>query len=187
MNITVYLGANMGCDQMYILEAKDLGKWIGEKGHRLIYGGSRIGLMGVLADAVLEAGGEVIGVEPAFFLEQKMQHEGLTELIVTETLAERREKMMEMGDAFIAFPGGTGTLEEISGVISQKKLGRMDKPAALLNIEGFYNPLKEMLDKMVQEGFLDKKDLRNIYFAKNVENAVWNLEHVLPGVRRNRS
>ena len=114
-----------------------------------------------------------------------MKHDGLTQMIVTETIEERRTKMIEMGDAFIAFPGGTGTLEEISEVISQKKLGRMDKPAAILNIEGFYEPLKAMLEKMVEEGFLDKNDLRKVFFAKNVESAAWHIEHA-NGINRRR-
>ena len=185
MNITVFLGASMGGDQMYVYEVRTLGKWIGENGHRLIYGGSKIGLMGVLADTVLENGGEVIGIEPSFFLKDEMKHDGLTQMIVTETIEERRTKMIEMGDAFIAFPGGTGTLEEISEVISQKKLGRMDKPAAILNIEGFYEPLKAMLEKMVEEGFLDKNDLRKLFFAKNVESAAWHIEHA-NGINRRR-
>ena len=185
MNITVFLGANMGDDQMFLFEAKALGKWIGEKGHKLVYGGSKIGLMGVLADAVLEHNGEVIGVEPTFFLEQKMQHERLTQLIETETIEERRAKIIELGDAFIAFPGGTGTLGEIAEVISQKKLGRTEKPAVLLNIEGFYDPLKAMLSKMVEEGFLDKTDFQKVFFAKNVDSAAWHIEHSLPRQRRN--
>ena len=183
MNVTVFIGASLGGDQMYEFEAKALGKWIGENGHRLVYGGSKIGLMGVLADSVLEHGGEVIGVETAFFLEQKMQHDNLTELIVTESMAERREKMIELGDAFIAFPGGTGTLEEISDVISQKKQGRTEKPAAILNIEGFYDPLKAMLKKMVEEGFLNERDLRKVVFSKNVESAAWHLEHSVKSAR----
>lgn len=183
MNVTVFIGASLGGDQMYEFEAKALGKWIGENGHKLVYGGSKIGLMGVLADSVLEHGGEVIGVETAFFLEQKMQHDNLTELIVTESMAERREKMIELGDAFIAFPGGTGTLEEISDVISQKKQGRTEKPAAILNIEGFYDPLKAMLKKMVEEGFLNERDLRKVVFSKNVESAAWHLEHSVKSAR----
>ena len=186
MNITVYLAASMGGDQMYVDEAKTLGKWIGENGHRLIYGGSKIGLMGILADSVLEHGGEVIGIEPAFFLKNNMQHDGLTQMIVTDTIEERRTKMIEMGDAFIAFPGGTGTLEEISEVISQKKLGRTEKPAAILNIEGFYDPLRAMLEKMVEEGFLDKNDLKKVFFAKNVESAAWHIEHATGLNRRKR-
>ena len=176
-NITVFLGANMGGDQMYLMEVKALGEWIGKHGHRLIYGGSRIGLMGVIADAVMEAGGEVIGVVPEFFLQKGTEHKGLTELIKTDTMAERREKMIELGDGFIAFPGGTGTLEEISDVISQKKLGRTVKPVAILNIEGFYNSLNAMLEKMVEEGFLDRSDLNKVYFAKTVDSATWYLEY----------
>ena len=114
MNITVFLGASMGGDQMYVYEVRTLGKWIGENGHRLIYGGSKIGLMGVLADTVLENGGEVIGIEPSFFLKDEMKHDGLTQMIVTETIEERRTKMIEMGDAFIAFPGGTSWVVWIS-------------------------------------------------------------------------
>ena len=183
MNVTVFIGASLGGDQMYEFEAKALGKWIGENGHKLVYGGSKIGLMGVLADSVLEHGGEVIGVETAFFLEQKMQHDNLTELIVTESMAERREKMIELGDAFIAFPGGTGTLEEISDVKKKKKQGRTEKPAAILNIEGFYDPLKAMLKKMVEEGFLNERDLRKVVFSKNVESAAWHLEHSVKSAR----
>ncbi len=177
MNITVFLGANLGDDQMYLMEVKALGQWIGKKGHRLIYGGGRIGLMGALADAVLENGGEVTGVVPEFFLNRGTEHKGLTEMIKTATISERREKMIELGDCFIAFPGGTGTLEEISDVISQKKLGRTVKPVALLNIEGFYKPLQAMLEKMVEEGFLDRTDLNKVYFANTVESAEWYLEY----------
>ncbi len=166
----------MGEDQMYMMEVQDLGRWIAKNGHRLIYGGSRIGLMGALADAVLEAGGEVIGIVPDFFLQQHTEHQGLTDLITTETMAERRDKMIEMGDAFIAFPGGTGTLEEISEVISRKHLGRTDKPVSLLNIEGFYSPLRSMLEKMVEEGFLDRSDLNKVYFANTVDASTWYLQ-----------
>lgn len=177
MNITVYLGASIGTDEVYQYETKELGKWIGENSHCLIYGGSRVGLMGVLADACLKAGGEVIGVEPGFFLEDELQHEGITQLIVTETMAERRAKMIEMGDAFIAFPGGTGTLEEISEVISLNKLGQLNKPVVILNIEDYYSPLQIMFKNMVEEGFLDQKEFDRIHFSRSVEDAGWWVEH----------
>jgi len=177
MNITVYLGASNSTDKMYKKEAEALGTWIGKTGNRLIYGGSRVGLMGVLADACLKAGGEVIGVEPSFFIEDELQHEGITQLIVTETMNERRTKMIELGDAFIAFPGGTGTLEELAEVMSLKKLGHITKPLVILNIEGFYDPLAAMLDKMVAEGFLDRRELDKFFFAKNVESAAWHIRH----------
>ena len=178
MNITVYLGASMGTDEMYSTEAAALGEWIGKSGHRLIYGGSREGLMGVLADAVLKAGGEVIGVEPAFFIENEIQHDSITRLIVTDTMAERRAKMIELGDAFIAFPGGTGTLEEITEVISLNKLGHIDKPAVLLSLEDYFAPLEAMYSKMVEEGFLERKHFKKIHFVRSVKGAAARLEEI---------
>ena len=117
MNITVYLGANAGNDPALAEAVRELGSWIGANGHRLVYGGSRSGLMGQLAQSALDAGGTVTGVEPQFFVQQELQHDGLTELIVTKDMTERKTKMIELGDAFIAFPGGTGTLEEISEIM----------------------------------------------------------------------
>ena len=114
MNITVYLGANEGNDPCLRKAVEQLGAWIGNSGNVLVYGGSKSGLMGAIADSVLKAGGEVIGVETKFFVENEFQHDGLTKLIVTEDMTERKNKMIELGEAFIAFPGGTGTLEEIS-------------------------------------------------------------------------
>lgn len=169
MNITVYLGSAMGSRDLYRQEAVRLGTWIGMSGHRLIYGGSRIGLMGVLAEAVLQAGGEVIGVEPGFFVDSCLQHDGITQLIVTETMAERKTRMIALGDAYIAFPGGTGTLEEIAEVISQVRLGRNAKPCILYNLRGYYDPLRRMLERMVSEEFLDTESLGRISFAGSVE------------------
>ena len=170
MNITVYLGSARGKDPKYAQEVIKLGTWIGRAGHRLIYGGSRIGLMGELAEAVLQAGGEVIGIEPGFFVETCLQHDGITELIVTETMAERKAKLIEMGDAFIAFPGGTGTLEEIAEVMSQVRLGHNDKPCMVLNIYRYYEPLKELLDHMVEEGFLDQESRDKFLFPEYIES-----------------
>ena len=170
MNITVYLGSARGKDPKYAQEVIKLGTWIGRAGHRLIYGGSRIGLMGELAEAVLQAGGEVIGIEPGFFVETCLQHDGITELIVTETMAERKAKLIEMGDAFIAFPGGTGTLEEIAEVMSQVRLGHNDKPCMILNIDRYYVPLKELLDHMVDEGFLDQESRDKFLFPEDIES-----------------
>ena len=106
MNITVYLGANLGTDPALPQAVQQLGRWIGESGNALVYGGSKSGLMGLLADSVLAAGGRVTGVEPKCFLDAELQHEGLTELIVTEDIPARKTRMIELGDAFIAFPGG---------------------------------------------------------------------------------
>ena len=112
MNITVYLGASEGVDPALKTAARELGAWIGKSGHALVYGGSKCGLMGELAESVLEAGGEVTGVEPRFFIDEGFAYDAITRLIVTRDMSERKAKMIELGDAFIAFPGGTGTLEE---------------------------------------------------------------------------
>lgn len=169
MNITVYLGSAMGNDDIYRREAVRLGTWIGKAGHRLIYGGSRIGLMGELAEAVLQAGGEVIGVEPKFFVDSCLQHDGITQLRVTQTMAERKTEMIALGNAYIAFPGGTGTLEEIAEVMSQVRLGHNTNPCILYNLRGYYAPLRQMLERMVAADFLDAESLEKISFAESVE------------------
>ena len=145
MNITVYLGANLGTDPALPQAVQQLGRWIGESGNALVYGGSKSGLMGLLADSVLAAGGRVTGVEPKCFLDAELQHEGLTELIVTEDISARKTKMIELGDAFIAFPGGTGTLEEITEVISKLSLGQLNAPCILYDLDDYYAGLKALL------------------------------------------
>ena len=168
MKITVYLGANEGNDPSLKEAVKELGAWIGENGHTLVYGGSKTGLMGELAGSVLEAGGSVIGVEPQMFIEQDFQYEGLTELIVTKDIFERKVKMMELGEAFIAFPGGTGTLEEIAEVMSQVSLKQMDAPCMVYNLNGYYDSMKELLEHMIQMGLSSKERQQGIYFAESL-------------------
>ena len=166
MNIVVYLGARPGKNPLFREKARELGAWIAGQGHRLVYGGSAIGLMGELADAVLSAGGEVTGVEPRFFVDAVLQHQGVQDLIVVETMQERKQKMISLGDAFIAFPGGTGTLEEISEIISMTCLGLTDKPCIIYNINGYYNILADYLDQMVAEGFMTPENRGKIFFAE---------------------
>lgn len=170
MNIAVYLGSGEGKREIFRQAAQELGAWIGRNGHVLIYGGSDMGLMGVLANAVLAEQGKVIGVEPRFFVEEKVQHSGITELIVTETMAERKQKMMELADAFVAFPGGIGTLEEIAEVMTLSKLGRITKPFCFLNIDGYYEPFRNFLTHMAQEGFWENEWANAVCFAKTVDD-----------------
>ena len=165
MKITVYLGASEGNETA----VQELGRWIGQSGNALVYGGSRSGLMGLLADSVLAAGGQVTGVEPRFFVEQELQHNGLTELIVTENMAQRKAKMIELGDAFIAFPGGTGTLEEIAEVMSKVSLGQLDAPCILYDLNGYYDSLKALLAKMIEKGLSTPQRQQGIRFAANLE------------------
>ena len=149
MNITVYLGANEGNDPALKQAVEELGRWIGESGNALVYGGSRSGLMGRLAHSVLTAGGEVTGVEPQFFIDSEVQYDGLTRLIVTQDMTERKTRMIELGDAFIAFPGGTGTLED--------------------DLDGYYAGLKALLAHMVEMGLSSPERQSGIYFVKNLD------------------
>ena len=168
MNITVYLGANEGSDPALKQAVEELGRWIGESGNALVYGGSRSGLMGRLAHSVLTAGGEVTGVEPQFFIDSEVQYDGLTRLIVTQDMTERKTRMIELGDAFIAFPGGTGTLEEITEVISKLSLEQLDAPCILYDLNGYYQPLHQLLQQMITMGLSTPARQRNIAFAADL-------------------
>ena len=153
MNITVYLGANEGNDPALHKAVTELGAWIGQSGNTLVYGGSKSGLMGALADSVVE---------------KELQHDGLTQLIVTKDMSERKNKMIELGDAFIAFPGGTGTLEEITEVMSKVSLKQLDAPCILYNLNGYYNSLKELLNHMIEKGLSDQERQKGIFFADDL-------------------
>lgn len=169
MNITVYLGANEGNNPALKQAVRELGTWIGESGNDLIYGGSKVGLMGIIAESVLRAGGKVTGVEPQFFMEKELQYDAVTHLIVTETMAERKTKMIELGDAFVAMPGGTGTLEEISEVMSLLALDRLEAPCILYNLHGYYDSLQQLLERMIAADLSNEYRQRNIYFVKNLD------------------
>ncbi|MDD6090848.1 MAG: TIGR00730 family Rossman fold protein [Clostridiales bacterium] len=165
MNITVYLGSNEGNDPSLKKAVRELGTWIGASGNALIYGGSKSGLMGELAESVLMAGGEVTGVEPRFFIDEGYEYDAITRLIVTQDMPERKAKMIELGDAFIAFPGGTGTLEEISEVMSLVSLKKLSAPCILYNLNGYYDSLKALLQHMIEMGLSSEDKQRGIYFA----------------------
>lgn len=168
MHITVYLGASCGTDPRLAQAVRALGAWIGAAGHTLVYGGSKTGLMGLLAQSALEQGGSVIGVEPECFMAQDLQYDGLTQLIVTRSMAERKAKMIQLGDAFIAFPGGTGTLEEITEVMSQVSLGQLSAPCILYDLDGYYCHLKALLDHMISAGLSSPERQQGIHFARSL-------------------
>lgn len=169
MNITVYCGASMGNNDKYRKAAETVGNWIAEKGYTLVYGGGSTGLMGVIADTVLGQDGRVIGVRPDFLSKLEPTHSGLTEFIRVETMTERKKIMIENGDAYIALPGGLGTLEEISEVVSWSMIGRNSNPCVFFNLDGFYDDLKEQYDTMVSSGFLSDKYEGNVLFSESVE------------------
>ena len=168
MNITVYLGAFGGSDPAFAAAVDELGAWIGKNGHSLVYGGSETGLMGRLALSALAAGAEVTGVEPRFFVEQEVQCDQLTRLIVTEDMPQRKAKMIELGQAFIAMPGGTGTLEEISEVMSLVSLKKLNAPCILYNLDGYYDSLKALLSRMIAAGLSTPERQKGIYFARSL-------------------
>ena len=168
MNITVYLGANEGKDATLKMAVRELGTWIGESGNRLIYGGSKTGLLGELAESVVQAGGAGIGVEPQFFIDMEYQYDEITELIVTKDMTERKTKMIELGDVFIAFPGGTGTLEEIAEVMSKVSLKHLTAPCILYNLNDYYDGLQTLLRHMTEMGLSSPERQEGIYFAKDL-------------------
>lgn len=149
----VYCGSRMGTEPVYAAAAQ-VGDWIGRRGWRLVYGGGKVGLMGVAADATLAAGGTVLGVIPQNLLDREVGHSGLTELRVVATMHERKTLMFDHADAFIALPGGIGTFEELFEIWTWHQLGVHSKPFGLLNTGGYYDPLITMLDRMVRQGFL---------------------------------
>lgn len=169
MNITVYLGALKGNDESLEKAVKELGTFIGKSGNTLIYGGSKSGLMGLIAESTLNSGGKAIGVEPQFFIDKELQYDGLTQLIITDDMSERKTIMIELGDAFIAFPGGTGTLEEISEVMSKVSLKQLNAPCILYNLNGYYDSLKNLLNNMIKMELSTKERQEGIYFANNLD------------------
>ncbi len=172
MNITVYLGATPGNDPVLTDAVRELGAWIGSHGHTLVYGGSKCGLMGELAQSVLKTGGRVIGVEPQFFVDAGFVYDAIDELIVTKDMSERKAKMIELGDAFIAFPGGTGTLEEIAEIMSKVALGHLDAPCILYDLNGYYTGMRILLQEMLEKELCTPEKQRGIRFAKNLEEIV---------------
>ena len=165
MNISVYCGASLGNNEIYVEAAKSLGKWIANNGHTLIYGGGKAGLMGVIADEVLLHNGEVIGIIPTFLADRELSHPNLTRLEIVNTMSERKNRMIDLGDCYIALPGGPGTLEEISEVISWARIGQHQNPCILLNIGGYYDKLRAFFEDMVDNGFLTKADKKAMFFT----------------------
>ncbi len=169
MNITVYLGANEGSDKALREAVVELGTWIGQQGHTLVYGGSKNGLMGVLSKSVLDAGGYVIGVEPQFFIDAGYVNPDINQLIVTDDIAQRKAEMVRLGQAFIALPGGTGTLEEITDVMSRVSLGHLDAPCILYNLNDYYRGLRILLEHMIHKGLSSVERQKGILFADNLD------------------
>ena len=153
-SVCVFCGSNYGDNPVYQEMAAVMGRKLAMAGLKLVYGGGKVGLMGVLADAALAAGGEVVGVMPQAIVDMEVAHLGLTELIVVQSMHERKARMADASDAFIALPGGYGTFEEFCEVLTWSQLGFHVKPCGVLNVGGFYDPLLALFDRAVQDRFV---------------------------------
>jgi uncharacterized protein (TIGR00730 family) len=167
-NMLVFCGSNPGNQPIYQQIAFETGKYLAENDYRLIYGGSNVGLMGVVASAALDHGGEAIGIIPYFLSRKEVAHEGLTETIYVDTMLERKQKMAQLSDAVITLPGAYGTFDELFEELTARQLGFHRRPIGLLNVNGFYNPLIEMLNHMNREGFLRDENRRLLLEADNL-------------------
>lgn len=153
-SICVFCGSSPGTRSLYQTSAEQLGQALVERGIRLVYGGGNVGLMGIIADAVLAAGGEAIGVIPEFLVAKELAHQGLTQLHIVDSMHTRKAMMAELADGFIALPGGYGTFEEFCEVLTWAQLGSHQKPCGLLNVNGYYDKLLAMFDHAVEEQFV---------------------------------
>jgi uncharacterized protein (TIGR00730 family) len=158
-SLCVYCGSRHGARPEYTQAARIVGQEIGRRGWQLVYGGGNVGLMGEVADATLAAGGRVVGVIPRALMEREVGHQGLHEQLVVETMHERKKAMAERADAFLALPGGIGTLEELYEVWTWRQLGYHDQPIGLLDTAGYYGPLLSFMARTVDEGFLSRDNL----------------------------
>jgi len=159
-SICVYCGSNAGGDPSYAAQAKQFGARLAAEKLALVYGGGNVGLMGIVADAVLANGGEVVGVIPQQLVDWEVAHKGVTRLEIVDSMHERKARMFDLSDGFVALPGGFGTLDEMFEMLTWRQLGLGDKPCAFLDVNGFWQPLMAMLDTMVRERFLHA-DQRN--------------------------
>lgn len=169
MNVAVFLGASTGNDPIFMKEVYELGQCIGSNGHTLIYGGSESGLMGAVAKGTLDAGGEVIGIEPQMFIDMGYEYDAISKLIITKDMPERKSKMIEMSDLFITFPGGTGTLDELSEVMTLLSLDQTKAPLYIYNLNGYYEGLRIQLEHMIKMGLADRAKLNNVFFIDSFE------------------
>ena len=181
MNITVYCGAAEGNDPEFIARARELGAWMASKGHTLIYGAGNSGMMGAVSDALIEGGGEAIGVTPRFFILAEETRDDLAEVVISDDMSTRRSWMIDNGDAFIALPGGMGTLDEITEVMTYKRLGllgKVNKPVMIYNVNGYYDRFFSFLDDMRDQEFCRQLDRDNVIEVTCLEDIVRALECV---------
>lgn len=158
-SVCVYCGSSNSVDEVYKDSARQLGKALGEKGWQLVYGGSRVGLMGLTADATLEAGGTAVGIIPRFIQDREIAHEHLTEFHMVETMHERKMMMVERSDAFVVLPGGVGTMDETFEVLTWRQLGLHDKPIIIVNVDGYWDHFVALVQNIADKKFMGQEHL----------------------------
>ena len=183
--VTVFCGSSSGTEEIYKQKATLLGQTLAKRKIDLVYGGAKVGLMGAVANGVLNEGGKVIGVLPNFLKSKEIIHEHLTELIIVDNMHERKAKMNELCDGVIALPGGFGTLEEFFEMLTWAQLGLHKKPIAILNISGFYDSLNALIQTMVDKGFLKEVNQQMILTGENIDELLDKMEnYVAPKVEK---
>ena len=181
--ITVFCGSSAGTDEIFMQQATLLGKTLAEQNIGVVYGGANVGLMGAVADGALKAGGKVIGVLPQFLQTKEIAHTGLTELVIVETMHERKTKMNDLCDGVIALPGGYGTMEEFFEMLTWAQLGLHKKPIAVLNVDGFYNHLAALAQHMTAKGLLKEVNRQMLLIDNDINSLLTQMRnYVAPEV-----
>jgi uncharacterized protein (TIGR00730 family) len=175
-SLCVFCGSSSGYHPVYEKAAYELGKRFAEENLTLVYGGGGVGLMGVLANAVLEHGGKVIGIIPRFLYDLEVGLDSVTQLLIVDSMHERKQKMAELANGFIAMPGGIGTLEELFEIFTWAQLALIRKPVAILDINGFYDDLIRHLQRMVKEGFLKSDNLDTLIISQNIHELIMKIQ-----------
>ena len=178
-SIGVFCGSSIGKKEIYAQKAAELGELMAEHNIDLIFGGGKVGLMGVIADSLMNKGGKAIGVIPTDLLNKEVGHDGLDEMIVVDNMSDRKNKINKLSDAFIAMPGGFGTLDEVMEVLTYFQLGWSEKPVGFLNINGYYDPLIQMMDTILEEKFMKYEHRHNVIFKsepKELLDAILNFK-----------
>jgi len=176
-NVCVYCGSSSKVDDAFKTAAVELGKSIAAQGWGVVYGGGRVGLMGLVADSALEAGGDVVGIIPEHIQSREVEHNELTELHVVDTMHVRKQMMVDRSEAFVILPGGIGTLDEFFELVTWKQLGLHDKPIVIVNINGYWSKLIEAVENIANEGFMRQDDLKMYHVVDKVEEVAETLKN----------
>jgi uncharacterized protein (TIGR00730 family) len=177
--VTIFCGSSTGSEGVFTDQAKVLGEKLAQQNIQIIYGGAKVGLMGAVADAAIAHGGQVTGVIPNFLRSKEIAHEGLTELLIVDSMHERKMKMHELSDGIIALPGGFGTLEELFEMLTWAQLGLHKKPIGLLNVNGFYDSLNVLLQNMVAKGFLKDINYKMLLISGNIDDLLQQMQRYI--------